>query len=508
MLVAGSIWPANWWGVNQSGYGPMLGVTASGIFFTLVILALSAYPSGTRRSRAEKLTGAAAAICFLPAMYVFMLISPPDWNAFAADAHWPDVWESRTAFDVASTVISLAVPTILVVAFILLRRRMQPLSRLESRVLRPSLLGLILASTSSAVVAVILYIHPVQDMLVLALVVQNVGLLLVPAAMLRSLLHRESTRSAVADLVLRLSKRTSAADVEQALRETLQDEELKLFFSVEDGTYVDVHGVESKPTPGSDGVLMPVVRGDGSPLATVSTSARLDDHFVVVEAALRAAGLALENARLEAHLRAQLDEVSRSRARIVEVQLEERRRLERDLHDGAQQRLLALALRLEAARQGTAEEHTNEAILRAKAELLEAHAEIRELARGINPGALAQSGLVPALEELTERLPLAVHLDVCEPRLAPAVESALYFVACEALANTMKHAEAQRVDVVVRCLDGRAELLVRDDGVGGAHLGGSGLRGLSDRLRALGGDLHLEGHGGSGTTVRAWVPCA
>jgi signal transduction histidine kinase len=202
--------------------------------------------------------------------------------------------------------------------------------------------------------------------------------------------------------------------------------------------------------------------------------------------------------------RMKLDE---SRARIVEAADQARRRLERDLHDGAQQRLVALAMSLGVAAR-TADPATAAAVRACTRELQEALAELRELARGIHPVVLTERGLEAALGELASRSPVPVEIDGrLAARLPPAQEAALYFVGSEALANIAKHARAHSVRIALQRRAGWAEIAITDDGVGGAGgNAGSGLRGLADRLDALGGQLTVESTPGAGTTVRATVP--
>jgi signal transduction histidine kinase len=198
-----------------------------------------------------------------------------------------------------------------------------------------------------------------------------------------------------------------------------------------------------------------------------------------------------------------------SRARIVQAADDARRRIERDLHDGAQQRLVgvALSLRLVARR---AEPATAAAIEGCIEDLLTALAELRELARGLHPAVLTERGLLPALEMLAARSPVPVLLGgELGVRLAPAHEAALYFVAAEALTNVAKYAEASAAQVTLHVDDRWAEIAVADDGLGGARIdAGSGLRGLCDRVEALGGRLTLASAPGAGTTLRARVPRA
>jgi signal transduction histidine kinase len=236
----------------------------------------------------------------------------------------------------------------------------------------------------------------------------------------------------------------------------------------------------------------------------------LDDNPELLDAVGSAAGLALENERLQAELRAQLEELRDSRARIVDAGDTARRRLERNLHDGAQQRLVALsvALGLAETKLDSDPEKAAALLAAARAELALALEELREIARGLHPAVLSDHGLEPAIYSLMHRLPLPVELtfDVAE-RLAPALEVASYYVIAESLTNVAKYAQASHATIEVRALGDRLLLEVRDDGVGGAdHTAGSGLLGLQDRVAALGGRLHIESVPGEGTAVRADVP--
>ena len=217
------------------------------------------------------------------------------------------------------------------------------------------------------------------------------------------------------------------------------------------------------------------------------------------------ARLALENERLAAQVRAQLEEVRASRARIVEAADAERRRIERDLHDGAQQRLVALAMRLDQARAGSA--GASALINSTTAELLTAIKEVRDLAHGLHPTILTDSGLAAAVEALAERTPFPVSVDVTESRFATEVEVAAYYVVAEGLTNVARYADATEARVEVRAEGGRLVVTVADNGRGGADPGaGSGLRGLADRLAAIGGELNVTSSTDAGTTLTASMP--
>ena len=212
---------------------------------------------------------------------------------------------------------------------------------------------------------------------------------------------------------------------------------------------------------------------------------------------------AISNAEARADLAA-------SRARIVAASDETRRRIERDLHDGAQQRLVSLGLQLRAAQDAVPAGHQalSQELAGVAGGLGEVLAELRELSRGIHPAILTDGGLAPALKALARRSPVPVRLDVSVPgRLPERVEVAAYFIISEALANVAKHARASMVQVRAGIQDGALELLIRDDGIGGADPSrGSGLIGLADRAEALGGTIALSSPPGAGTQITVSLP--
>jgi signal transduction histidine kinase len=314
-------------------------------------------------------------------------------------------------------------------------------------------------------------------------------------------------RGSVADLVVELGK-VEPGGVRETLARTLGDPTLILgLWLPERCVWVDEQGRE---------VVVPVgtqrgVTYVGERLAVLVHDRDLLDQPRLLEAVGSAGRLALENERLQAELRAQLAELRESRARIVRAGDEERRRLERDLHDGAQQRLLGVGLALQLLR-STLEGNraAEEALDETEAEVQAALRELRELARGIHPAVLTDQGLGPALRTLAERAPVPVEVRESGPRLPAHVETATYFVVAEALANIAKYAHARQAWVSVERANGSALIEVRDDGVGGARPtnGGSGLRGLADRVGALDGQLTIDSPPGGGTRIRAVIPCA
>jgi signal transduction histidine kinase len=340
---------------------------------------------------------------------------------------------------------------------------------------------------------------------------QITAFIALPLALLAGLLRARLARTAVGDLVVELEHAPPAV-LRDALARTLGDPTLELAFWLPDrGTYADAAGRPVElPEDGRRAVTR--LEDDGGPLAALIHDPSLLDEPKLVRAAGAAARLALENARLQADTRAQLTQVQESRVRIVAAADEERRRIERDLHDGAQQRLVALALQLRTAqrRLGTGEtDPAVEALLTsAVAELQVAVDELRELARGVHPAILTEEGLAAALESLGGRSALPIELDVLEARLPAQVEATAYFVVCEALTNVAKHAHASKAKVFVSRRNGTLAIEVADDGVGGARPeNGSGLSGLSDRVEALGGRLRIESPTGGGTRILSEIPC-
>jgi signal transduction histidine kinase len=303
--------------------------------------------------------------------------------------------------------------------------------------------------------------------------------------------------------------RASPEAVEPVLREVLADARLELrFFLPKSELYVDGRGHPRSDDPRDDRLRTPVTRA-GLPLAVVLHSPVDDERPGLLEEVVEAAGLAIEIARLHVELRRQLDEVEASRARIVSAGYQERRRLERDLHDGAQQRLITIGLALRHAQHelGVSPEKASASIDGAVTGIEVAIEELHELARGVRPAQLDE-GLTPALRELAARAPLRVEVKARGERFPHELEAAAYFIASEGLTNAVKHARAGQVTLSAARMNGSLVVTVTDDGVGGASANrGSGLRGLSDRAEAHRGTLTVESDPGRGTTLTAELPC-
>ena len=334
----------------------------------------------------------------------------------------------------------------------------------------------------------------------------------IPIAVLAVLLQRRLARGAVAGLVVELGEGATSVDLREALGRTLGDPSLELAYWVPaSARYVDSGGSPVElPQQGGERAAT-VLEREGEPIAALIHDPALAENNELVQSVCAAAGLTLENARLQAELRARLAELQASRARLVTATEGERRRIERDLHDGTQQRLVSIAMTLGLAESKLAADRPAvQPVLReARAALAVALAELRELTQGIRPAILVERGLAAALDDLSRRAALPVRLDVSVGgRLPEQVEGAAYFVASEALANAAKHSYASELRLAASREDGVLVLEVADDGIGGAAAGGgSGLRGLADRVEALGGRLTVSSPPGRGTAVRAEIRC-
>jgi signal transduction histidine kinase len=334
---------------------------------------------------------------------------------------------------------------------------------------------------------------------------------IVPLAVLAGIVRSRLERASVAELVRDLETARTPGALRDALRRSLGDPTLRVAYWVSEARgFVDLKGRPFElPWEGSKQVATMVER-DGRRVAALVHDATLRDAPELLEGVTSAASLALENERLHAELRAHVDDLRESRARIVEAGDAERRRLERNLHDGAQQRLVAMSLnlRLVESKLRTDPGEATPIVVQLREELDQALEELRELARGIHPAILSDRGLVPALEAAAARSPVPVQLSATEERLPPPVEAAIYYVVSEALANVAKYAQASSVTIEVARSDGRAVLAIADDGVGGADPArGTGLRGLADRVAALDGRLHVDSGPSGGTRIYADIPC-
>jgi signal transduction histidine kinase len=331
-----------------------------------------------------------------------------------------------------------------------------------------------------------------------------------PIVFLAGLLDARLARAAVGDLILELQAEPAPADLRDSLAHALRDPSLTLAYWLPDfEVYVDLDG---RPVTVPDEEARTATRIDrnGSQVAVLIHDGALDDEPELLEAVGAAAGIALENGRLHAELLARVDELRGSRARVIEAGLKERQRLERNLHDGAQQRLIALSLELGLLQEGlSGDGEVGRRLDEARREIATSLEELRDIARGLHPAVVSGHGLHVALEQLAARAPVPVRLNVeVEERLPESLEVTAFYLVSESLSNIGKHAFAKSATVDVARANGQVVVEVVDDGVGGADTErGSGLRGLADRVEALEGRLRVWSPGGGGTRLRAEIPC-
>jgi signal transduction histidine kinase len=333
-----------------------------------------------------------------------------------------------------------------------------------------------------------------------------------PIAFLIGLLDARLARSAVGSLFVELRANPSPAVLRDALARALRDPSLELaYWLPEFGSWADLDG-RSVALPGAESArATTLIDRDGTPMAALLHDPGLEEERELLAAVGAAAGIALENGRLHAEQKAHLEELKGSRARVIEAGQRERQRLERNLHDGAQQRLIALSLELSLLGKRVAGDADTRARLdQARREIAVSLDELRAVARGLHPAVLSGHGLGVALQSIVASAPVSVQLNVgFEDRLPEQIEVAAFYVVSESIANIGKHACARSVTVDVTRVGGTVVVEVVDDGVGGADSEhGSGLRGLADRVEALGGKLRVWSPAGAGTRLRAEMPCA
>jgi len=364
--------------------------------------------------------------------------------------------------------------------------------------------GLSVVLAGTAVARLLLPPEQVSGPLLLA---NELALCVLAGALLAGLLVAPWQRAAVTDLVVELGEARSGT-LRGELSRALGDPSLEIgYWLPERGAFVDAEGhVLALPDPGS-GRSVTVVEHDGEPVAVLLHDSAVLEDPGLLEAVTSAAQLAVSNARLQGEVQARVEELAASRRRILDARDEERRRLERRLHEGAEQRLGELAVTLRQGRRSASDERTRQQIARTEDQLARTLEELRRLAHGLHPRILSEHGLEAALVALASEFPVPVEIDVTGSQPPLRVGVVAYFVCAEALANVAKHAAAARVTVAVAVGEGRVRVEVSDDGVGGADPArGSGLRGLADRVETIGGTLQVESAPGHGTRLAAEIP--
>ncbi len=340
-----------------------------------------------------------------------------------------------------------------------------------------------------------------------SLLIYEATLCVLAGWLLAGLLLAPWDRAAVTDLVVELGEARTGT-LRGQLAQALGDPSLEIGYWLADAdAFVDAGGrMLPLPDPGS-GRSVTVVEREGQPVAVLVHDPAVLADPGLLEAVASAAQLAASHARLQAEVQARVVELEASRRRILAARDDQRRRLEHRLHEGAERRLGQLADTLHRSRGAASGQRTRDQIARAEAQLAPTLEELRRLAHGLHPGVLSERGLQGALAALAKDFPIPVQITVAGDQLPSSVAVVAYFVSAEALANVAKHAAATRVAVSVTTRDDWVRVEIEDDGVGGADPGGgSGLRGLVDRVETAGGALQVASVPGQGTRLAAEIP--
>jgi signal transduction histidine kinase len=518
-----------WWRRPASPFGPLMVAAGFGAFLTslsfsnaalvftigqafdllpavLFLHVFLAFPSGRLERRLERVLVVAGYLIAFSLELLGMLLGGfgPD-NLLEVVAAPEVAWRLMQVQLIALSAICLAGIGVLVA-----RRRgsTRPQRRSITLLIDAFALGLVMIAalfTSGALQAPLPAFETIRR-------VTFVVIALAPIAFLIGLLDARLARSAVGDLVMDLRRNPAPGELRDALARALRDPSLRLAYWLEEfDTYADPEGNPVSVSDEEGRFSTTLIDREDAHVGALLHDPSLLDEPELLEAVVAAGAMALENARLHVELRAHLDELKASRRRIIEAAQSERRRMERNLHDGAQQRLVSLSLELGLLELRFAEDpEARRQVEQVKQELGQSLEELRELARGLHPAVLTGHGLGPALESLVARSPLPVGLQVrLDTRLPEEHEEAAYYLVSESLTNVARYADASAVSVDVARSDGRLIVEIADDGCGGANTtGGSGLRGLADRVEALDGRLRVYSPEGGGTRVRADIPCA
>jgi signal transduction histidine kinase len=447
-------------------------------------------------------------VCFRTLIAVTSL---PQWAGAPASSWWPTLDANLPLNTLISYLDNFGEALFGVAALVLLVLRLVRTTGLDRIVITPVIVSGLVATVAAGASAVTQALTSLQTTPGAIYIAEGCLDLALPLAFLVAATQRTQLLRNLTGLITQISGETDIGVVRGALRKILDDPTLEIVDLSGDSGDLEAADATADPAPwrSADRMVEFIRAEGGSPIAVVLADPALERYRSLFDAAVQTSGLALQTAQIQAQAaRDTLEQVRASRTRIIEATDAERRRIERDLHDGVQQHLLGLAAQLTAAVYHTADPVAHEVFLEAREGLKEILAELRDLAHGIHPAVLTQGGLRPALEDVAERLPLPVQLTIPSTRLSPAVEATAYYVACEALANAVKHANASFVTVTVRITGSELTMEMTDDGVGGgAQAPGHGLSNIADRVSAFDGEMTVVSPAGAGTRLEVRIPC-
>jgi len=508
---------------SWNGPWPAYGLVFGGVDRLFGAWALLRYPNSALL-RYQRIYLIVLAGWMLIGRTLIAVTSTAHWNGGPASWWWPALLPDQRLTDVLNYVVNAGEGLLGLALLVLLVMRLVQTRGLDRIVIAPVIVAgitAVIAASASAVAQMLVSLSTTPNG---AYLTESAVDLVVPLAFLAAVVQRALLLRNISGLTAQISAGADVGAVRHALRSTLHDPTLDL---------LDLSTPGPSPAGGARAVaggdreaslaaqaldvrpeerLVEFIRTEGGrPIAVVIADPALARYRGLFDAAVQTSGLALRNAQLQAKAaRERLEQIRASRTRIIEAELAERRRLERDLHDGVQQHLLSITARLTTAMTRTADEQATAAFGQARDGLKDVLAELRDLAHGIHPALLSQGGLAAALEAVAERLPLPVRVTAPGSRIGAAVEATLYFVACEALANVVKHAEAGSATITVSIGESQVDMEIADDGIGGITPGGEtagGLANIIDRVSALDGEVTIDSPPGKGTRLTLRIPC-
>ncbi len=511
LVLAGILWPLGWARADWGGPWPLIAILISPLALVLIAWSIYRYPDPGQVGPRERTFLAALTLWILIGRFAVVLTSDPSWLAHPHASWWPTLYADRELNEVlryasAGGQALLAVPFL--VQWLLRVRRVRGLDR---RLMVPVVVAALIAGTTSAMTPLAKVAGLPKPALDVVFAIQASLLLSVPVAFAVAALRRRLSSIVIADMVEQLRGEPTPEHVEQALQQVLADPDLQVYYwSSELKSHVDRDGEIFVNTSLDEHLLLPVTSADGEPLAVIRAERALERYPDLVAAAVSVGALAVQNARLQVATRAQLAQVRAAHTRIIEAGLAERQALERGLRSGALTRVLALIEHLSPETDPAQAQmpQISDVVHYATGQLTHVAAELQDLAGGLHPRVLSQSGLADAVSRMSQTQPLPMTVDLPRGRFPFGVEVAAYYVISEAVTNAIRYAQASRITIQGVHRDGDLRVIIRDDGCGGADAErGTGLSGLRARLQALDGELGLLSPLGQGTTLTAVIPC-
>jgi signal transduction histidine kinase len=509
LIGAAVFWSLGWSEEWAFGPMPLLSSLASFMALSLAVWAMFRYPDPALMTPIERAFVPVTAAVLISGVLAQDVTEPPEWEDYARSTWWITLHADRGLNDAIIQVASathLVLATLFSVLWLVRIRRMRGLDR---QLLTPMAVTAPVATLAGVLVplAALLGLHgTLRDALFAA---QSALFALVPIAFLVSVVRRRLADNAVLTMIREVQRHPTPEAVQTALRSALLDASLQVrYWAPELNTYVDITG-DPNVEPDTRRLLLPVTSATGTALAVIDTDPALRRHPNVVTNAVAASGLALENAQLQAAVLARLGQVRSVRMQAVQAGTAERRRVERDLHDGAQQRLLALKLFLAASDSPKLSDRARQHLRSISREISLALDELRDLARGIHPAVLSQAGLGAAVEAVAQRQPVPVEVRLPMGRFPPATEETAYALICAVLDVAEPSTDGRvRVEIRGHEADGVLTIEIEDDAEYPAPLRlGAELPGMLDRVRALGGDIMFSALSRGGSLMVAAIPC-